>query len=383
MSSVAAVDNQRQSSPQFRLRSLDVFRGLTIAGMLLVNNPGSWSHIYAPLRHAAWHGWTPTDLIFPFFLFIVGVSMTFSFGKLRENGVSNRALFVKGMRRALILFGLGLLASGFPAFDLSTIRIPGVLQRIAVAYAVALPLVLFLRARARAGVVALLLLGYWALLTLVPLPDGNPPSLEQGRDLGAWIDRALFGESHLWAQSRTWDPEGLLSTLPAIATVLTGNFAGHWLRLGRASRDTIAGLLVAGAIGLGAGLLWNLSFPINKNLWTSSYVLFTSGFACVLLAGCYWLIDVRGVRRGTVPFVIFGTNAIAAFLLSSLLARVLNLVQVAGADGATSLKGWLWTVVFAPLAPPKTASLLFAVCYVLFWLGLMAVLYRRKIFIRI
>jgi predicted acyltransferase len=365
-----------------RLESLDVFRGVTIAGMLLVNNPGTWSAIHPPLRHAEWHGWTPTDLIFPFFLFIVGVSMTFSFGKQLERGVSRGALLGKTVRRAAILFGLGLLLHGFPNYDLSTIRIPGVLQRIALAYLAASVLVLYLKRRGQAIACIIVLVGYWAALTLVPVPGSGAGVLEPGRDLGAYIDRAVFGSDHLWIYSITWDPEGLFSTLPAVATVLTGVFAGYWIRSRRSPLEKTVGLFLAGHAALLLGIVWATVFPINKNLWTSSYVVFTSGMACHFLAVCYWLVDVRHYRRWSVPFLVFGTNAIAAFFLSSLGARILNIVRVGSGDGVP-LKVWIYDTLFAPLAAPVNASLAFALAYTGFWLGVMAVLYRRRIFIKV
>lgn len=363
-----------------RLVSLDAFRGVTIAGMLLVNNPGSWSSIYAPLRHATWHGWTPTDLIFPFFLFIVGVAMTFSFAARSERGDGRNALMLNATRRAAILFGLGLLLHGFPNYlDLAGLRIPGVLQRIALAYFAATAIVLYLGRNVQVIATAMLLLGYWAAMMLVPVPGGAAGVLEPGLDLGAYIDRAVFGTAHLWSQSRTWDPEGLFSTLPAVATVLLGVFAGSWLRSDRSPATKAVGLFIAGNVGVVLGLMWHPLFPINKPLWTSSYVLFTGGMACHFLAMCYWLIDVKGYRTWAQPFVIFGVNAIAAFFLSGLFARLLTMIPA----GGTTLKGWTYNSVFTPLLSPVNASLAYAITFVLVWLGIMTVLYRRRIFIKV
>jgi len=379
----AAAGTAEGGASSGRLVSLDAFRGLTIAGMLLVNNPGTWSAIYAPLRHAPWHGWTPTDLIFPFFLFIVGVAMVLSFERLQARGATRGALVAKAARRAAILFALGLVLHGFPRYDFATTRIPGVLQRIALAYLCATPAVLWLRWRGQAVLCAVLLLGYWALMTLVPVPGVGPGVLEPGKDLGAWIDRAVFGEQHLWSQSRTWDPEGLLSTLPAIGTVLIGALVGRWLRTDRTPLEKTVGLFVAGNVGLFLGLAWDAVFPINKPLWTSSYVLFTGGMACHVFAMCYWLIDVRGQRRWATPFVIYGMNAIAAFFLSSLFARILTLIRVGAGEERMALKTWIFQNVYASWLSPINASLAFALTYVLFWLGVMWVLYRRKIFIKV
>jgi predicted acyltransferase len=370
----------KESAPT-RLLSLDAFRGVTIAGMLLVNNPGSWSSIYPPLRHATWHGWTPTDLIFPFFLFIVGVAMTFSFAARIERGADRRALLLNAARRAAILFGLGLLLHGFPNYlDLSGLRIPGVLQRIALAYFAATAIVLFLRRNAQVAATAVLLLGYWAVMALVPFPGGNPGVLEPGLDIGAFIDRAVFGEAHLWRSSRTWDPEGLFSTLPAVGTVLLGVFTGSWLRSRRDPATTTVGLFLAGNAGVVLGLMWHPLFPINKPLWTSSYVLFTAGMACHFLAVCYWLIDVKGYTTWARPFIIFGVNAITAFFLSGLFARIITMIP--GPDD-TTLKGFIYDTVFTPLLSPVMASLAYAIAFVLLWLGIMTVFYRRGILIRI
>jgi predicted acyltransferase len=368
-----------------RLLSLDVFRGITIAGMLLVNNPGSWSHVYDPLEHAKWHGWTPTDLIFPFFLFIVGVAMAFSFAVQERRGAGRGEMMGKVAKRSAILFLLGLVLAAFPFYglDLATLRIPGVLQRIGLAFLLASGVVLFTGPRAQAAVAALLLLGYWAAMKLVPVPGHGAGSLEPDSNLAAWVDRAVLGTAHLWKSSKTWDPEGLLSTLPAVATVLLGMFAGRWLRSERSPERKTAGMLAGGAAGVVLGLLWNELFPINKNLWTSSYVVFTAGMALLVLAACYWLVDVKGRRRWAFPFVLLGVNAIAAFFLSGIMARLLTLVKWAGPAGDVTLKGWIHDHAFASWLSPLNASLAFALCFVLFWVGVMYVFYRKQIFIKV
>jgi predicted acyltransferase len=368
-----------------RLLSLDVFRGVTIAAMLLVNNPGTWSAVYPPLRHAEWHGWTPTDLIFPFFLFIVGVAMAFSFGKLIAQGADRRTLLWKSAKRAAILFGLGLLMHSYPwvGYDWSHLRIPGVLQRIALAFLAASVVVLWAGQRGRIVTAAVLLLGYWAVMTLVPVPGGAAGVLEPGQDLGAYVDRAVFGTDHLWASSRTWDPEGLLSTLPAVGTVILGVLAGEWLRSRRPSGEIVRGLVAAGAVGVALGLLWGALFPINKALWTSSFVVLTAGLGALGLALCYWLVDLKGYRKWAFPFVVFGVNAIAAYFLSGLMARQLDMTRVGEAGAETSLKGWIFDNVFASWLSPVNASLAFGLSFVLFWMGVMWVFYRRRIFIKV
>jgi len=374
------------AAPPSRLLSLDVFRGMTIAGMLLVNNPGSWSHIYDPLEHAKWHGWTPTDLIFPFFLFIVGVAMVFSFAAQAQKGTGRGEMMAKAARRSVVLFGLGLLLAAYPYYDLdlSTLRIPGVLQRIGAAFLLASAVVLFTGPRVQAAVTAALLLGYWAALRLVPVPGHGAGSLEPDSNLAAYVDRAVLGTAHLWKQAKTWDPEGLLSTLPAVATVLLGVFAGRWIRSGRSPTRKTVGMLAAGAVGVVLGLLWHETFPINKNLWTSSYVVFTAGMALLVLAPCYWAVDVRGWRRPAYPFVLFGVNAIAAFFLSGIMARTLGLVKWTGPTGASvTLKGWLYQTLFASWLSPLNASLAFALAFVLFWLGVMWGFHRRGIHVRV
>ncbi|HEX9938893.1 MAG TPA: heparan-alpha-glucosaminide N-acetyltransferase domain-containing protein [Longimicrobium sp.] len=383
---VGTLAPERPAAPG-RLQALDVFRGITIAGMLLVNNPGTWSTIYDPLEHAPWHGWTPTDTIFPFFLFIVGVAMTFSFAGQLAKGQPRGRIFGRAVKRAAILFLLGLLLAAFPYYnlDLGNLRIPGVLQRIAVCFLFASAIYLFVPRRGQPWVAAALLLGYWAAMALVPVPGCGAGELDdKGCTLAAYVDRAVLGTNHLWASAKTWDPEGVLSTLPAIATVLLGIFAGSWLRGERTPAERATGLFFAGNVLMVAGLVWHAVFPINKNLWTSSYVLFMGGMGMVGLAMCYWLVDVKGNRWWTRPFVVFGTNAIAAFFLSGIFARLLNMVKVPGGPAGTQpVKTWIYQNGFASWLSPINASLAFAVCFVVLWWGIMEVFYRRNVFIKV
>jgi len=363
-----------------RLVSLDAFRGLTIAGMILVNNPGA-GHVYAPLQHADWNGWTPTDLVFPFFLYIVGVALTLSLGERVRCGDRRGQMIAKIARRTLIIFALGVLLNAFPYFDWDNVRIPGVLQRIALCYCVAALLVLTTGTRGQILAAVGLVLGYWMLMMLVPVPGHDAGSLGPGSNLGAYIDDWLLHDHLL---HRRWDPEGLLSTLPAIATTLSGVLTGHWLRSARSALERVSGMFVAGNLALLVGVVMDGWFPINKNLWSSSFVVFTAGMALNGFAVCYWLIDIKAYRRWATPFVIYGTNPILAYVLSSLVGKTMLLWRVTLADGSkVVLRKYLMERLFLPFARPINASLLYALAYVLFWLGVTAILYRKRIFIKI
>lgn len=374
-----------------RLVSLDAFRGATIAGMLLVNNPGSWKDVYAPLLHAPWHGWTPTDWIFPFFLWIVGVSLAFSFARRVEEGADRGRLFVHVLRRSAIIFALGLLLATFPFgllgsnLDLATVRIPGVLQRIALCYLVASAIFLRTTWRGQVAWTAGLLLGYWALLMLVPVPGYGAGVLEPQGNLAWWIDSHLLA-GHTWrgAPAPGFDPEGILSTLPAIASTLLGALTGHLLRGKDTPEKKTAQLLGGGVVLLAAGALWGAVFPINKNLWTSSYTVFMAGWSMVWLGGFYWLIDVKGWQRWATPFVIYGMNAIVLFVLAGLVGRLLTLIKWTGADGAAvTLKGWLYQTLFTPYLSPLNASLAFALSFVAVFFGIGWAMWRKKWFVKI
>ena len=361
-----------------RLVSLDVFRGLTMAAMVIVNNPGDWGNVYAPLLHADWHGWTPTDLIFPFFLFIVGVSITLS---------TKSAGWASILRRSAIIFALGLFLAGYPRFDLDRWRIPGVLQRIAVCYLLAASLYKLTAGDRRrqavlmTGTALALGLAYWAVMMLVPVPGGAAGDLTPEGNLAAWLDRTLM-EGHLWRPR--WDPEGLLSTVPAISTTLLGIVAGLCLGSGWTPPRKAAALAIGGAVAIAVGLAWGVVFPINKNIWTSSYAVFTAGAASLLLAACYWIIDVRGWRRWTTPLVVLGVNAITLFVASGLLVKTLALIRVTGDDGREmAVSRWAYLEWFAPIASPKHASLLYAVANLVVLFALLWWMHRRRIYLRV
>jgi predicted acyltransferase len=365
-----------------RLVSLDVFRGATIAAMILVNNPGDWTAVYAPLRHAQWHGWTFTDLVFPFFLWIVGVAMTLSFAKRVERGDNRGRLLVHTARRAAIIFALGLFLNGFPFFHLATWRIPGVLQRIAVCYLIAAVIFLFTSWRGQAIWTLSLLVGYWMLMTLVPAPGISAGSLEKGANLAQYIDGLVLGK-HMWAVTRTWDPEGIISTLPAIATTLFGILTGHVLRSARTAAEKTAWMFFGGNALVFAGLVMNVWMPINKNLWTSSFSVFMAGMALIVFACCYWLVDVKGYRSWSRPFAIYGMNAIAVYVLAGMLETLLDVIHVSGPPKPVSLHGFLYQHLFAPLMSPVNASLLWAACCVLAVYLVAYGMYRRKWFIKV
>jgi predicted acyltransferase len=393
-STLAGADAARPG----RMVSLDVFRGATIAAMILVNDPGSWSHIYPPLEHAEWNGWTPTDLIFPFFLFIVGVSLTLSFASRIARGLTRRALVIHVVRRSALIFAIGLFLNGFPGFDLGSIRIMGVLQRIALCYLVAglLYLATFRREpaadrptrvranlRVTAAVAVALLVGYWALMMFVPVPGYGAGHLGKEDNLGAYVDRTLM-RGHLWSESVTWDPEGFLSTLPAIASLLIGILAGEWLRSDQRAGRKALGLAAAGLVLLAAGQLLHPYFPINKNLCTSSFVLFTGGFAMLALAACYWIVDVRAWRAWTAPWLVFGMNAILAYALAALVSEISTDFEFLKFQGReTTLHGWIYDKFFVPHFNPVNASLAFAVFFVLVIYALLWPFFRGKVFLRI
>ena len=386
---MAVGEGARESgiAPPGRLMALDVFRGATIAAMILVNNPGDGPAAYPPLQHSAWNGWTPTDLVFPFFLFIVGVAMVFSFRARGRQGASRQTLMAHVVWRSLILFGLGMFLNGFPNhYHLASWRVYGVLQRIAVCYLITSALALWSKRRGQAFAVVACLAGYWIVMRYVPVPGfGVPgrdiPLLDPDRNLAAWLDRKLlFG--HLWEVTR--DPEGVLSTLPAVATCLLGLLTGEWLASDRSPNTKAAGMAGAGLLCVAAGELMNIWFPINKKLWTSSYVVFTAGLALLSLALSYWVLDIRQWRRWSKPFVVFGRNAIAAYVLSEMLASGLDTLAVHAGDG--SVMSWhevLHTSLFAPLSNPANASLLYSIFYVLVCLAAIWVLDWRGIILKV
>lgn len=457
---------------QQRLVSLDVFRGATIAGMVLVNNPGTWQHIYDPLEHAAWHELTPTDWIFPFFLFIVGVAIPIALGKRLDEGVTGK-VYGKIVSRSLLIFGLGLVMSIVPFFqfgstdapdwlkmliwlalsaglfllllrnfkmagvavgvgilgiiamnlggynivpyNFATMRIPGVLQRIAICYLITSLIFLHTSWKQQLGIGISILLGYWLLMTQIGVPGCEITTVDdKACNLAAYIDRLILGENHIWRAGKVYDPEGLLSTLPAIATTISGVLTGTWLLksspayeggmaaasaggvvlsspnlvppayAGGSALNRVSGMFFFGVTLLALGYIWSSYFPLNKSLWTSSYVLVTSGLALLTLAACYWLIDIKRYKEWAWPFVVFGVNALPLFVFSGIMARMLGAIRVSGGEGQRiSLHTWIFDNIYLSVAQPVDASLAYAVSFILVWLFLMWLLYRKSIYVKV
>ena len=363
-----------------RLLSLDAFRGATIAAMILVNTSGDSANTYWPLLHQPWHGWTPTDLIFPFFLFMAGMTLTFS----------QRTSFRPALVRSLKLIGLGLVVNYTTGgFALSGLRWAGVLQRIGLCVLSAWVAKRWLGPRGQAVLAALLLVGYWGVMTRLVGPEGHPPNLEPETNLSSQVDRiVLTGHLYLW--TKTWDPEGVLSTLPAIATALLGLLAGEWLRSPREPKTKAQGLIVVGLVVLALGLAWGdaapswLRFPINKKIWTSSFVLLTGGLAAALFGLTFWLVDVRGRRGWTAPFVTYGKNAIAVYVGSEVLAGTLDSIRWASATGTVrSMQERIHQAAFATWLPPSPAALAYALATVLLWYAVARWMDGRGIYLKV
>ena len=369
-----------------RLVSVDVLRGITIAFMILVNN-GYSNDAFPALEHAEWNGWTPTDLVFPTFLFLVGATIVFSFESRLSRGASKSSLLLHTFRRACILFALGLLVNGFPHFPLETLRIYGVLQRIAICFLIASILYLLDRRPAsKIVLVVLALFGYWILLRWVPVPGfGMPgrdiPLFDPTRNLGAYIDRHIF-PGRLYRGVR--DPEGLLSNIPALGTTLLGMLTAMWLRSKRSPSIKAWGMLAAGILGIVLGQAWGLWFPINKNLWSSSFVLFAAGIALVALSICYWAIDIKNWKTGwTYVWLVFGMNAITAYVFSELLSSMLHAIDVHTGTKTVSPSWYVFTHCFSRIPSYHLASLAYSISIVAVCFVPVAILYSKKIFLKV
>jgi predicted acyltransferase len=378
----------REAVKPGRVLSLDIVRGITIAFMILVNDNGSEKDAYAQLKHAAWNGWTLTDLVFPSFLFMVGIAVVYSIEARLAKGETKKALLLHTLQRAVVLFCFGLIVNAFPHFHLASWRIYGVLQRISICYLVVSALYLYSRRVASfVALVAVALVGYYIIMRWIPVPGfGMPvrdvPLLDMDKNWVAYIDRALMPAARLYQKVR--DPEGLLSTLPALGTAGLGVLTGFWLRSAKSGMVKAGGLLAGAVLGIASGELWNIWFPINKKMWTSSYVLFAAGCTLLVLAVCYFVFDVKKLRKAWgYPWLVFGSNAITAYMVSELLAATLGSIHLMCGGAMTNLQRCIFRGVFQNVGSPAFGSLLYslayvAVCFVPNW-----VLYRKKIFLKV
>ncbi|QNP30105.1 acyltransferase family protein [Cylindrospermopsis curvispora] len=374
-----------------RLISLDVFRGLTIAMMIIANMAGVVPDVYPFLSHAPWNGCTPTDLVFPFFLFIVGVAMSFSLFKYSLESKLDNLVYFNLCRRAVILFTLGLLLNGFwnqgvGSFDLQSLRVMGVLQRIGLAYLFASLIVLKLPEKTQWALAGILLIFYWLTMMYIPVPDYGAGMLTQEGNFGAFIDRLIIAKPHLYAGDGfnfRGDPEGLFSTIPAIVNVLFGYFAGQWIRKSTINSHTSMDLVLWGLCSLVVGMIWDGLFPINKKLWTSSYVLFSTGWGLVFLAACYDLIEVRKIKRWSKGFEIIGLNAIALFVASVFLIKVTVKLKIGEGENTISVYNWIYRNLFASWVGNTNGSFLFALATLSLWYGLAFFMYRQRWFIKV
>ncbi|MEO8663124.1 MAG: DUF5009 domain-containing protein [Bryobacteraceae bacterium] len=368
------------AQPQ-RLVSLDAFRGAIMALMVLVNTSGG-DQTYAPLQHAEWNGWTPTDVVFPSFLWIVGLAITLSLGKRLETGGKRGPLFLQVVRRTVILFLLGMAIYAYPAFNLGTQRILGVLQRIALCYLFASVIYMTTKIRGQIMWIAGLLVGYWLLMMLVPVPGYGTGRLDVEGNLAHYVDWNVLG-SHNYAGTKTWDPEGIVSTLPALATALLGIMAGHILRLKKPLSERTTWLFVMGLLLLTAGLICDHWMPINKKLWTTSFSLFMAGLDSLMFALFLWMVDGVGWKRLTKPLTIMGMNAIAVYLASEFGDEILSAIRWGSGSHTMSLRRWLYQDLFATWLTPINASLGYAIAFTLLMFAIAYGMYRRRWFLRV
>jgi predicted acyltransferase len=366
-----------------RFQSIDAFRGATVLAMILVNNPGSWAHVYRPLLHAPWHGLTPTDLIFPFFIFSVGISIHLAYRNYAENGLQEPILW-KILKRTALIFLLGILLHLYPRFAFDTVRIPGVLQRISIVFLCCSLLYFFMSPKKLFALFCFILLSYFVMMNFIPVPSFGLANLEPTTNLAAWLDNHLL-HGHLWSQTKVWDPEGILSTWPAIATGISGMLTGYVLTNNKQTPSQhLQFLSLAGIICLGAGLFWSYFFPINKSLWTSSYVLVSTGFALLIVNIFHWLIDAKGIVRWSSIFQWYGMNALFVFLASGIAAKTLSRINITNSSGTqTSAWSYVYETILLKWFSPVNASLAFAMLWVLFFGCILYFFNRKKIIIKI
>lgn len=362
-----------------RLLSLDIFRGITIATMITVNDPGIEGQTYAPLEHAKWNGITPTDFVFPSFIFIVGVSIALSYSKQIANAVPKSSMIKKTLKRAAIMFVLGVFLSILPYFDLKELRIPGVLQRIAIVYTVCAILFLNTKWKTQARIAAIILIAYCMVMTLIPVPGYGYPILEPGKNLAAWLDRFII-PGRMW--QGTWDPEGVLSTFPAIATGLLGMLTGQLIGSKQTAEKKVIGLFLGGFIAFALANAWNWFFPLNKNLWTSSFVLYVGGIDAMLLASLYFLVDIQGYKKFTNWALIFGSNAIAAYLVAEFVSDIL-VFKWGGREKGTSANDWIIAKLLPSGISPELLSFAWALAFTTICFVPIYILYKKKIFLKL
>ncbi len=380
---------------QERLVSLDVFRGFTMAAMVLVNNPGSWEHIYPQLEHANWNGWTFTDFIFPFFLWIVGVSVTYSLSARKSRGDSTNKLVRQIFRRTFFLFAIGVFLNGFPfgllwniPFSFNTIRIPGVLQRIAIGYCFASLMFLGTNKKWIGITIAMLLSLYWILMKCIPVPGVTLGSMELGNNFAAYVD-SIFLKGHMWKNTLTWDPEGIISTIPSLATALFGVLTGEYLRQPAPSKsEKVNWIFVTGAGLLLLAAFLDMWMPINKNLWTSSYAIFMAGWAQVIFAALYFLIDAVGYKRWAFPFVVYGSNAIAAYVISTIQEVVVygmttTTISLTGEAQSIAIKDYWMLVFFDKYFSPLNASLVYGLLTVACIFFVLLFFWKKRWFLKV
>lgn len=374
-------NNQVIMNTSNRILSVDIFRGLTVASMILVNNPGTWNHVYSPFLHAEWHGLTPTDLIFPFFLFIVGMSITLAYTRKKVKGVDTN-VYKKIVSRTIKLIVLGLILAAFTldfpfVKDFSDLRLPGVLQRIGLVFFIASILFLNINWKGLLVIFIGILIGYWYVMTQIPI-NGGLPLLTEESNLATVIDTNILTRAHMW---KVYDPEGLLSTIPAIATSIFGMLFGMvLLNKSNSSHEKFVFFIGIGAVGLVLGYLFSVIFPLNKALWTSSFVLVTGGWACLIYAMIYYVTDVLKKIKWGMPAIIFGSNAITVFFLSGLIGRLFSMIKV---DNMESIHGFLYKNLSSVITNPKLGSLIYALGVIAFYYLVAFILYKRKIFIKV
>jgi predicted acyltransferase len=381
---MASISTPVNTAANKRLLSLDFFRGFTVAAMILVNNPGDWGHIYWPLEHSKWNGCTPTDLVFPFFLFMVGVSIVYAMQSKKENAGGHNALLLSILRRTVILFALGVFLPLLSNFEFTHLRIPGVLQRIAVVYGITAVIFLKTNTKTQVYVAIAFLIIYYVLMTMVPVPGGVPANLEPATNLGAWLDRTVFTENHLWQSSKTWDPEGLMGTMPAIATCLIGVLAGIWLKKENLKNSHNLFSIIGTGVGMIlVALAWDVVFPINKSLWTSSFVLFTAGLAIIFLSLSFWFVDLKGHHRFVTPFIAFGRNAITAYILGGYIPMFIAMIPLTAKGHKTNLWSYTYMNFFTPKFSPENASLLAAIITVILAFIPIWFMYKKNIIVKV